>query len=178
MFPFRDDKIIVARLVAVILALAFLVYSLTLVRAGWTAKWPATFDIHCVKIQQVIVWCIWTVFPPLWFLLEFALFKFQDPNFEKLKYGQDLAAKIWIAVAAVLLVLYFGKDIKEAKPPQTAQTVSSSSSQFLPEGSPGSQSGRVEMAVPKHGRKCVYNADAKELTCKRPSETWARSSTG
>jgi hypothetical protein len=34
------------------------------------------------------------------------------PDFDVFKHGQDVSAKIWIAVSSVLLVLYFGKDIK------------------------------------------------------------------
>ena len=54
---------------------------------------------------------------PAWFWFEyfFVFRRVSDPapdDFEKLKYGQDLASKIWLAVVSALLMLYFGKDLR------------------------------------------------------------------
>ena len=74
-------------------------------------QWPA------VKKCQAIFLVIWVCFPPawLWFEYFFVFRRVSDPapdDFEKLKYGQDLASKIWLAVVSALLMLYFGKDLR------------------------------------------------------------------
>jgi hypothetical protein len=57
------------------------------------------------KSSLVILFALWTVLPPLWFLLEWAvLFKPTD-NFEHFKYGQELARNLWIAIAALIGLL-------------------------------------------------------------------------
>jgi hypothetical protein len=68
------------------------------------------------KVQQLIVWCLWTISIPLWFLFECWKTKKNMEKLERLKYGQQLAEKFWIAIAAILLVLFFGKDIGRARP--------------------------------------------------------------
>jgi|SRR5580692_9036221 hypothetical protein len=73
------------------------------------------FDIHNkIKVAQVIVLCFWILAPPMWFALErdakSALLE-DDREFERFKYTQDLASKIWLALVTVLLILYFGKDL-------------------------------------------------------------------
>jgi hypothetical protein len=35
-----------------------------------------------------------------------------DGQLERFKYNQDLTSKCWLAVTAVFLALFFGKDIK------------------------------------------------------------------
>src|SRR5215831_5214553 len=72
------------------------------------------FDIHNkIKVAQVIVLCFWVLAPPMWFALEknVRTSELQDDRiFDRFKYTQDLASKIWLALVTVLLVLYFGKD--------------------------------------------------------------------
>jgi hypothetical protein len=70
------------------------------------------FDIHNkIKVAQVSVW---RRAPPRWCALErdakSALLE-DDREFERFKYTQDLASKIWLALVTVLLILYFGKDL-------------------------------------------------------------------
>jgi len=110
-----DKDIWIARLVAIVISIVLLGASIDLAVKGWDAVWPTTFDLHNIKIQQAIMWCTWTLFPPVWFLLEFAVFNFDEDRLEWMKYAQDLASKFWIAVAVVLLAVYFGRDLgKEA----------------------------------------------------------------
>jgi len=46
----------------------------------------------------------------------FGIWRYEDKTArqdrEELKYGQELAAKIWLAAITALGILYFGKDIK------------------------------------------------------------------
>ncbi len=54
------------------------------------------------------VWLGWVVVPPLWFVFEYQfLFKTYGPDgaFEAFKYGQDVASKVWLGIAAALTVL-------------------------------------------------------------------------
>jgi hypothetical protein len=58
------------------------------------------------------VLAMWTVMPPIWFLVEWeVLFKSgagkDDEWFERYKHSQALASKVWLAVATVLAALYF-----------------------------------------------------------------------
>ena len=75
------------------------------------------------KPRLVVMFCAWTILPPAWFLLEWYLFERPpEPNppddaqynqklakySQKLadfKYSQELASKIWIAIAVVLGLL-------------------------------------------------------------------------
>jgi hypothetical protein len=73
------------------------------------------FNVHCpLKVAQAIVLSIWIVCPPIWFWYEyFHLYRpapEPKPDIENFKYGQDQAAKIWLALVTLLLALYFGKD--------------------------------------------------------------------
>ncbi|URI06151.1 hypothetical protein MW290_09445 [Aquincola tertiaricarbonis] len=55
-----------------------------------------------------VCWCAWVLLPPLWFAFEyFVLFKTFGPDdgFESLKHGQQLAAQVWLGIAAVLTVI-------------------------------------------------------------------------
>jgi hypothetical protein len=61
-----------------------------------------------------IVFSLWIIIPPLWFWLEYCflfergLTQFSN-NFEKFKYGQELSRNLWLAISAILLLIYFGK---------------------------------------------------------------------
>jgi len=104
--------------VAGTLAAGALVYSLCVAHQGWGVAVPACGSWPEVKIKEVIILACWTLLPPIWFWFEyFFIYKSPKnaapkPDFESFKYGQDASSKIWIATASVLLVLYFGKDIK------------------------------------------------------------------
>lgn len=56
----------------------------------------------------------WIVVPPLWLWFEFCFLfdrgktQFSN-NFEKFKYGQELTRNLWLAISALLLLIYFGK---------------------------------------------------------------------
>lgn len=54
----------------------------------------------------------WTLLPPLWFWFEyFYLYKPFAPagTFEAFKYGQDISAKIWAAIVAVITAVMLAK---------------------------------------------------------------------
>jgi hypothetical protein len=99
---------------------AALIYSLWIGYCGWGAQihtgetWPA------IKIQQAVIIIVWTLLPPIYFWAEFyAIYKpkLKDKtktpdDFDLFKYGQDVSAKIWLAVISALLALYFLKDIR------------------------------------------------------------------
>jgi hypothetical protein len=66
------------------------------------------------KSYQVLKWIMygaWVIGPPIWFCWEFFYFRThgRPECFEAFKYGQDLASKVWLAVAAILGALFFGK---------------------------------------------------------------------
>lgn len=57
------------------------------------------------KCLLKVVWALWVVAPPIWFCYEyFWLFREEGVkvDFETFKYGQDIASKGWIAIAALL----------------------------------------------------------------------------
>lgn len=93
--------------------LATIVCILSLVFSAW--GFGKGFDPHDpVKVAQVVVLCVWVLVPPIWFSLEKHLRRKEletDHAFERFKYAQELASKIWLSVVTVLLVLYFGKDL-------------------------------------------------------------------
>jgi len=54
------------------------------------------------------LWVAWVVVPPLWFSFEyFSLFKKHGETgaFEAFKYGQELASRAWLSIAAVMSVV-------------------------------------------------------------------------
>ena len=59
----------------------------------------------------------WIAIPPAWFWLDyFGLYRY-DPvvgktDLDSFKYGQDVAARIWLALVTALTILYFGKDLR------------------------------------------------------------------
>jgi hypothetical protein len=79
-------------------------------------EWPT------YRKWEAVVLAAWIVIPPLFFWIEyFGIYRKsrnyqykapQPPDWEMFKYSQDVSAKVWIAVTTVLLVLYFGKDIR------------------------------------------------------------------
>lgn len=88
------------RRVAVFLAIGLLLYSAYLIADA------------CAKIPRLVVWGVWTIGPPVWFMFEYELFHREYPDAEDkkithFKYNQELVSKLWIAIAAALLVLYF-----------------------------------------------------------------------
>ena len=63
---------------------------------------------------KTLILAAWIVLPPGWFSIEFFLVykKYGEPEaFESFKYGQDVAAKFWIAVSTLLSALYVGPDV-------------------------------------------------------------------
>jgi hypothetical protein len=70
-------------------------------------------------ITKAIAIALWIILPPIWFWWEFHMTawderydaKLMDKR-ERFAYGQDLSAKVWLAVSSALLMLYFGKDIR------------------------------------------------------------------
>ena len=65
---------------------------------------------------KMIVMLCWIVLPPIWFWLQyFGVYRYEGGHYDDLdqfKYGQDIAAKIWLAAITALTIFYFGKDIR------------------------------------------------------------------
>ena len=81
-----------------LLATAFIVYKHFTCEPA-SASWQ-----HALKGA----WLGWLVVPPLWFIFEYQfLFKTYGPPeaFEAFKFGQDVASKFWLGIAAALTVL-------------------------------------------------------------------------
>jgi hypothetical protein len=82
--------------------------------AGAPAK-----NLSAVGTWKAGILLFWVLIPPVWFWLEyFGLYRYDDPkkdekpDWDSFKYGQDMSAKIWLALVTALTILYFGKDIK------------------------------------------------------------------
>lgn len=77
---------------------------------GWT-RFNYTGD-HYVKTKFAL-WSIWTVGTPVYCLYEFCcMYRGESQcKFEVYKHAQELATKIWLAVATVLGVLFSGKAV-------------------------------------------------------------------
>jgi hypothetical protein len=61
-----------------------------------------------------IILALWIVLPPAWFTLEYHfLYKRHGlmDTLEEFKYGQEVAAKFWVAVSTVLSALYVGPSV-------------------------------------------------------------------
>jgi hypothetical protein len=79
-------------------------------------------DWPCRRIAEALVLISWIVIPPIWFWFEcvviygkragFGFGKDAPKDWDRFKYLQDLASKVWLAVVTALLMLYFGKDLK------------------------------------------------------------------
>lgn len=81
--------------------------SLALTAVVVVSYFRETANARCDLWMQT-AWIWWVVAPPIWFSIEyFYLFKkYQVPGaFEALKYGQDVASKVWLAIAAVLTAI-------------------------------------------------------------------------
>jgi hypothetical protein len=95
-------------------------YSLYVAYQGWGVRVPPTGPWPYVKVKQLVFIVLWTLLPPIWFWFEYFfdyLRKWEPgheppPDFDVFKYGQDVSLRVWLAASSVLLVLYFGKDIK------------------------------------------------------------------
>ena len=77
-----------------------------------------SFDqARSIKIVQAIVLSVWIIGPPVWFWAEYFFIwlpshrQANSQMLDEFKYGQDVAAKIWLGLVSALLGLYFGKDI-------------------------------------------------------------------
>jgi hypothetical protein len=86
-------------------------------KAGTTPLANEEKHLTSVGFQKSVLIFIWVLVPPIWFWLEyFGIWRYEEAkarqNLEDLKYGQELAAKIWLAAITALGILYFGKDIK------------------------------------------------------------------
>lgn len=75
---------------------------------------------NLTKISDLLVFCLWAIGPPLWFLFEYAWvystknYKINQSYFDDFKYTQGLAANVWIAVFVVnafILFIKYGKKI-------------------------------------------------------------------
>jgi GNAT superfamily N-acetyltransferase len=101
-----------ARYIAAATALLLLVLSIFLVLVGPLKPLPGSLGWANSKVLQVIFWLTWSVLPPVWFLFENSLFWREIPApdqalVDRFKHNQDLASKLWIAIAAAFLLLYF-----------------------------------------------------------------------
>jgi hypothetical protein len=74
--------------------------------------WDEAGPTKASTIGRGIVLALWTIVPPLYFLIEYAQSNEDDPDeVARLKYLQDLSSKLWAGMLAALTILYFGKDI-------------------------------------------------------------------
>lgn len=88
------------------LTVAFILFSLTVVGRAT--------DGSSLRRTQQIVLILWLVAPPLWFYLEWSLLTrrgevFKAGEFERFKFAQELASKVWLAIAGALAALYLGQ---------------------------------------------------------------------
>jgi hypothetical protein len=70
--------------------------------------------IFIIKRIQVVVLVLWLVLPPIWFWFEQRWKSRLEPpstEFDRFKYSQEQAAKIWLALVTALFGIYFGKDL-------------------------------------------------------------------
>ena len=72
--------------------------------AYWNNKIGRSAD-HSVSPILALLFGSWVIVPPFWFLWEWHAWDPQECTFEELKYGQELARNLWIAVAAALGLL-------------------------------------------------------------------------
>jgi hypothetical protein len=115
------ERISKARIAAATIAFLFSIASFIFAYTSWHDTWKCE---PYFKGAQVVIWCIWTIAPPVYFIFEYGMFTNAYPPipdnkqtpllFERLKTGQDIASKVWLAIATVLLVLYFHKDLGQA----------------------------------------------------------------
>jgi len=95
------------------LASVMLAASILFAKWGWNQR----IEDGGVKVYQAMVLAGWTLLPPIWFWYEYfflfapAYLDIESKEFDRLKYGQDLSSKIWLAAVSLLLILYFSKDI-------------------------------------------------------------------
>ena len=76
---------------------------------------------HAVRIKAMILG-FWVIGPPVWFAIDYFLVfnhKWAQTEhgdvFERFKYGQDVASKVWVALVTLFTGLYFGKDFTPSK---------------------------------------------------------------
>jgi hypothetical protein len=89
----------------------------TTAKAATTSLANEEKRLTSVGFQKALLIFVWVLVPPIWFWLEyFGIWRYENKtarqDLEELKYGQELAAKIWLAAITALGILYFGKDIK------------------------------------------------------------------
>jgi hypothetical protein len=75
-------------------------------------KWRNDPSAH--RTCKESLYAIWVLGPPIWFFFEyFYLFRQHGKPgcIDTFKYGQELASRIWLALVAVLGVLFFGKEL-------------------------------------------------------------------
>ncbi len=64
-------------------------------------------------IKKVLIG-FWIIVPPFWLWFEFCYLYERgitpfSRDFEKYKYSQELSKNLWLAITAILLLVYFGK---------------------------------------------------------------------
>jgi len=85
--------------------------------SGSIAVVATAWALYCCQVRSEttfleVMWAVWVLVPPAWFAIEY-FYVFRRFNnvadLEAFKYGQDTAAKGWLAVVAVLsAVLHLG----------------------------------------------------------------------
>jgi hypothetical protein len=82
-------------------------YFVSVVAIGVTVIWVIAWKFCPLDIWWMrILLGLWMTVPPLWFLLEWTLFKYQaKQEFDDFKHSQDLAGKLWAGVLAFLTLL-------------------------------------------------------------------------
>lgn len=80
--------------------------------------------VGSVDWNKAMMLGFWVIVPPLWFVCEYfivlnhAHIVVDKDGFERFKYGQEVASKMWVAIVTLLGGLYFGKDFTPLKSPK------------------------------------------------------------
>jgi hypothetical protein len=122
--PFAPPPVrqLIAWLSALLLVLSALFGLCTLEKSNFEESSATVETLSTTGKQKAALLLFWVLVPPVWFWFEyFFLYRYDPltlpngdakPDWDNFKYGQDLSAKIWLALVTALTILYFGKDIK------------------------------------------------------------------
>jgi hypothetical protein len=100
--------IVISSVMAYCLSARWIIYH----RSGETTP---TDKLHPTHWSSVLLICLWSVGPPLFFLAEYQWFGREKikaeklPSVEAFKYTQDLASRFWLAGLLLLVFLYEGR---------------------------------------------------------------------
>ena len=86
------------------------IYKVLAIIAVIGAAWSLTWGPSSSLLTRKLVFAAFVLFPPIWFWMEERwLFDPRKEDFEGFKYSQQLARNIWIAVGAVIALVFFDR---------------------------------------------------------------------